>query len=140
MRILGLDLGTKTLGMAISDSSNLIASFYKTIRHNEEYDFLIDEIGAIIKSEQIEKVVLGYPKNMNNTLGPKALFTLEFKEKVESKLNIEVELEDERMTSVMANNMLISANVSRAKRKKKVDYIAATIILQSYLDKINYRK
>lgn len=140
MRILGLDLGTKTLGMAISDSSNLIASFYKTIRHNEEYDFLIDEIGVIIKTEQIEKIVLGYPKNMNNTLGPKALFTLEFKEQLESKLNIVVELEDERMTSVMANNMLISANVSRAKRKKKVDYVAATIILQSYLDKINYRK
>lgn len=140
MRILGLDLGTKTLGMAMSDNSNLIASFYKTIRHNEEYDFLIEEINDIIKKEQIEKIVLGYPKNMNNTLGPKALFTIEFKEKLESFTSLEVILEDERMTSVMANNMLILGNVSRSKRKSKVDYVAATIILQSYLDRLNYRK
>ena len=140
MKILGLDLGTKTLGMAISDNSNIIASFYKTIRHNEEYDFLINEISDIIQKEQIQKIVLGYPKNMNNTLGPKALLTVEFKEKLESTLNLEVILEDERMTTVMANNMLIQGNVSRKKRKQTVDYVAATIILQSYLDKINFRK
>lgn len=140
MKILGLDLGTKTLGMAISDSSNIIASFYKTIRHNEEYDFLISEISDIIQKEQIQKIVLGYPKNMNNTLGPKALLTVEFKENLEKKLNIEVILEDERMTTVMANNMLIQGNVSRKKRKHTVDYVAATIILQSYLDRLNFRK
>lgn len=140
MRYLGLDLGTNTLGIAISDQSNVIASFYKTIRHNENYDFLIKEISDIIKQEQIDKIILGFPKNMNNTIGVKAQLSIDFKEKLISYTNKEVILEDERMTSVIANNVLIMGNVSRKKRKQKVDYVAATIILQSYLDKINFNK
>ena len=136
MRLLGLDLGTKTLGISISDITKTIATNYKTLYfENEDYDSLINPLKEIIKEEEIEKIILGYPKNMNNTIGPRAQITEEFKNKIENKLNIEVILQDERLTSVISNNVLIEANVSRKKRKKKVDGIAAVIILQSYLDK-----
>jgi len=136
MRSLGLDLGTKTLGMAISDKLGLIASTYKTILFNDEkYDDLLEPIKEIIQKENIETVVLGFPKNMNNTIGPRATQTLVFKEKLESFLGMEVILEDERWTSVQANNMMIKADMSRKKRKKVVDKLAATFILQAYLDK-----
>ncbi|MFA5408977.1 MAG: Holliday junction resolvase RuvX [Bacilli bacterium] len=136
MRVLGLDLGSKTLGMAISDKLGLIASTYKTIFFNEGcYDELLVPIKEIIENEHIETIVLGLPKNMNNSMGPRAMETLAFKEKVESFLNHEIILEDERWTSVQANNLLIKADMSRKKRKKTVDKLAATFILQSYLDK-----
>lgn len=136
MKYMGLDLGTKTLGISISDITKTIATNYKTLYfENEDYDSLINPLKEIIKEEEIEKIILGYPKNMNNTIGPRAQITEEFKNKIENKLNIEVILQDERLTSVISNNVLIEANVSRKKRKKKVDGIAAVIILQSYLDK-----
>ena len=136
MKYMGLDLGTKTLGISLSDKTKTIANTYKTLFFNEEdYDSLIEPLKIIIKEENIEKIILGYPKNMNNTIGPRAQITKEFKNKLESNLNIEVILQDERLTSVISNNVLIEANISRKKRKKKVDGIAATIILQSYLDK-----
>ena len=136
MKYMGLDLGSKTLGIAISDSTNTIANIYKTIYfEDEDYDSLIPELDSIIKENNIKKIILGYPKNMNNTIGPRAEITLDFKNKIESILKIEVILQDERLTSVISNNILISANISRKKRKKKVDGIAASIILQSYLDK-----
>lgn len=137
MRYLGLDLGCKTLGISISDRTNIIASVYKTIFFNEDdYDSLIEPLREIILQESITGIVLGLPKNMNNSLGTRAMITLEFKEKIEKELEIEVIMEDERLTSVISNNVLISANVSRNKRKKKVDGMAAVIILQSYLDRI----
>jgi len=136
MKYMGLDLGTKTLGIAISDKTKTIANNYKTLYfENEEYDSLIEPLKIIIKEENIEKIILGYPKNMNNTIGPRAIITEEFKNKLEKELKIEVILQDERLTSVISNNVLIEANISRKKRKKKVDGIAAVIILQSYLDK-----
>ena len=136
MRCLGLDLGSKTLGIAISDRTNFIASVYKTIFFkDEDYSSLIEPLKEIVKNEDIGTIVLGLPKNMNNSLGPRALLTLEFKEMLEKELNIPVVMEDERLTSVISNNILISANISRTKRKKKVDGMAAEIILQSYLDK-----
>jgi len=136
MRCLGLDLGSKTLGIAISDRTNFIASVYKTIFFkDEDYSSLIEPLKEIVKNEDIGTIVLGLPKNMNNSLGPRALITLEFKEMLEKELNIPVVMEDERLTSVISNNILISANISRNKRKKKVDGMAAEIILQSYLDK-----
>lgn len=136
MRVLGLDLGTKTLGVAISDELELIASPYKTILFNEEaYDELLEPIKQIIDQEKIKTIVLGFPKNMNNTIGPRAEKTLEFKQKLESFLKYKVILEDERWTSVQANNLLIKADMSRKKRKKTIDKVAATLILQSYLDK-----
>ena len=136
MRCLGLDLGSKTLGVAISDRTNLIASVYTTLRFNDEdYNSLIEPLREIILKEDIDTLVLGLPKNMNNTLGERAMITLEFKNMLEKDFGLKVVMEDERLTSVSANNILISADMSRNKRKKKVDGIAAEIILQGYLDK-----
>jgi putative Holliday junction resolvase len=136
MRSLGLDLGTKTLGIAISDKLGLIASSYKTIFFNEGvYDELLEPIKEIVNIESIDNIVLGFPKNMNNTIGPRATETLAFKERLETFLNKEIILEDERWTSVQANNLLIKADMSRKKRKKTVDKLAATFILQAYLDR-----
>ena len=136
MRYLGLDLGSKTLGISISDKTNLIASVYKTLYFNDEdYKSLIVPLKEIIEKEEISTLVLGLPKNMNNTLGDRALITLEFKDMLEKETGLEVIMEDERLTSVISNNVLIEANVSRKKRKKKVDGMAAVIILQGYLDK-----
>ena len=136
MRYLGLDLGSKTLGIAISDNTKLIASSLKTIYFDDEnYDSLIPRLKELINEYNIEKIILGFPKNMNNTIGPRAEIALEFKNKIINNLNIEVIMEDERLTSVISNKVLISSDMSRKKRKKKVDKIAAQIILQSYLDK-----
>ena len=135
MRYLGLDLGSKTLGISISDSTGMIASSYKVIHHNEEYNNLIKEIKDIVEEKTIEKIVLGFPKNMNNTIGPKGKLSLRFKEMLEKELNIEVALQDERLTTVEANNILLKNDTSRKKRKQVIDSLAATIILQSYLDK-----
>lgn len=135
MRYLGLDLGSRTLGMAVSDALGMIASSYKIVRHNEEYDRLLEEVQATVEEKKIEAIVLGLPKNMNNTIGPKGELSFQFKEKLENKLNIPVYLEDERLTTRQAENMLINNDTSRKKRKKVIDSLAATIILQSYLDK-----
>lgn len=137
MRFLGLDLGSKTLGIAISDRTNFIASVYKTIFFkDEDYSSLIEPLREIIKNEDVGTLVLGLPKNMNNSLGTRAMITLEFKDMLEKELGLPVVMEDERLTSVISNNILISANMSRNKRKKKVDGMAAEIILQGYLDKM----
>lgn len=135
MKYLGLDLGSRTLGIAISDVTGLIASSYKTIRHNEEYDKLLPEIKKITEELNIEGIVLGFPKNMNNTIGPKGQLSLDFKEKLEQILSIPIYLQDERLTTKSATDMLIQGNVSRKNRKKIVDSVAATIILQTFLDK-----
>ncbi|MBR2678423.1 MAG: Holliday junction resolvase RuvX [Bacilli bacterium] len=135
MRYLGLDLGSRTLGIAISDKQGVIASNYKTIRHNEEYDKLLDEVIKLVAELEIEGIVLGFPKNMNNTIGPKGELSLEFKKKLEEQLEIPVYLQDERLSTKAATDMLISGNVSRKNRKKVVDSVAATIILQTYLDR-----
>ena len=132
MVYLGLDLGTKTLG--ISKSNGVVATLYKTIRHEEDYDFLVKEIKDIVDKEHVDIVVLGYPKNMNNTLSDMTKIVLEFKEKLE-KTGIKVELEDERLTSKISNDLLIKGDLSHKKRKKVVDGVASVIILQSYLDR-----
>jgi len=136
MRCLGLDLGSKTLGIAISDITNTIASVYTTLYFkDEDYRNLILPLKEIIEKENIDTLVLGLPKNMNNTLGERAMITLEFKKMLEEEIKLPVIMEDERLTSVISNNVLISADISRKKRKKKVDGIAAVIILQGYLDR-----
>ena len=134
MRYLGLDLGSRTLGMALSDPSGIIASSYKVIKHNEEYEKLITEIEEITRREHIDKIVLCLPKNMDNTIGPKAKLSYEFKNMIESKLNKEVILVDERLTTTEATNILLKNDTSRKKRKQVVDSLAATIILQFYLN------
>ena len=135
MRYLGLDLGSRTLGVAKSDALGMIASSYTVIRHNEEYDRLLTEVVKLVEELGIDAIVLGYPKNMNNTIGPKGELSKEFKEKLEKMINIPVYLQDERLTTKSATDMLITGNVRRNDRKKVVDAVAATIILQSYLDK-----
>lgn len=133
MRYLGLDLGTKTLGIAISDRTGMIASFYKSIRYSDE-DFLIDSLREIILSLEVSVIVLGFPKNMDNSVGFRAKETLLFKEKLEV-LGLPVVLEDERLTTTVAESVLIDANMSRKKRKKVIDGVSAVVILQSYLDR-----
>lgn len=137
MRYIGLDLGSKTLGISISDLTGTIANVLTTLRfQNEDYDSLIEPLNRIVKENNVSKVILGLPKNMDNSLGERAIITLEFKKKLEDNINnIEVILEDERLTSVISNNILIEADISRKKRKKKVDGVAAVIILQNYLDR-----
>lgn len=136
MRYLGLDLGTRTLGLSISDETCTIASTLKTIRFNEnDFDSLIPILDGIIKEYNISKLVLGLPKNMNNTLGDRCTTTLLFKDKIERELSMEVVLQDERLTTKEATNYMIEADMSRKKRKKKIDSLAANIILQTYLDK-----
>lgn len=138
MRYLGLDLGSKTLGISISDRTNTIASVYTTIYFKEnDYDSLFPIIKDIIDKEGITAIILGFPKNMNNTIGKRAEITLEFRDKLKSIIGIDVYLMDERLTSVISNNVLISADISRKKRKKKVDGMASVLILQSYLDRNN---
>ena len=135
MKYLGLDLGSRTLGIAVSDGTGLIASSYKTIRHNEEYDMLLQEVKNIVEELNVAGIVLGFPKNMNNTIGPKGELSLSFKEKLEKIVEVPVYLQDERLTTKSATDMLIQGNVSRKDRKKVVDSVAATIILQTYLDR-----
>jgi putative Holliday junction resolvase len=133
MRYLGLDLGTRTLGISISETG-VIARNYDVIRHNEEYDHLVNVVKDIVKKENIDVVVLGFPKNMNKSIGIKGNLSIDFKEKLEKKINIPIYLQDERLTTVIANNTLIQGDVSRKNRKKVVDSVAATIILQDYLN------
>ena len=136
MRYLGIDLGTKTAGISISDTTLTIASTLKTIHFKEEdYDSIMDELKELCLEYKVSKVVLGLPKNMNNSLGYRALDTIEFSKKLNEYLNIEVVLQDERLSTVEATNYMISADMSRKKRKQKIDSLAANIILQTYLDK-----
>lgn len=135
MKYIGLDLGSRTLGIAMSDRSGLIASSFTIIRHNEDYNYLIEELKPIIKENKVEEIVLGFPKNMNNTIGPKGELSLQFKEMLEKEMGLKVNLVDERLSTKEATNLLISNDTSRKKRKKVIDSMAATIILQSYLDR-----
>ena len=119
MRYLGIDLGSKTVGLAISDTTLTIASSLKTIFFkDEDYLSTIDEIKNIIKEYDIQKIILGLPKNMNNTLGERAEITTKYKRILEENTNIPVIFFDERLTSVISNSILIEADISRKKRKK----------------------
>ena len=135
MRYIGLDLGTKTLGIATSDLTGTIASSLTTLRFEENNpSMILNDLRKIIEDYKAEVLVLGLPKNMNNSLGDAAQRSLDFKKILEDEFDLKVELQDERLSSVTANNILISADISRNKKKKKVDQLAATIILQNYLD------
>lgn len=135
MKCLGMDLGTKTLGLAISDNTGLIASPYKLIRFNN-YLEAIKEVKEIIIKENIKVLVLGLPKNMDNSLGFAAQRSLTFKEELERETQMNVELIDERLSTVEAENILISRDISRNKRKKVIDELSACIILDTYLRKV----
>ena len=129
-----MDLGPITLGVAIS--KGVIASTLTTLHFaDSDYDKAISLLKPIIEENKIEKVVLGLPKNMNGSVGPRALTTLAFKEKLESTFNVDVVMQDERLSTKEAEYYMLEADVSRKKRKQKIDSLAATIILQTYLDK-----
>lgn len=132
MRYLGLDLGTKTLGLAISDRLGTISSPYKVLRY-KDVNLLIDELIEIIEKEKVNELVLGLPKNMNGSLGFAAERSMNFKELLEQKINIPIHLVDERLSTMEAEKILISADVRREKRKKVIDGMAASIILDTYL-------
>ena len=135
MKYLGLDLGTKTLGLAISDPLGIIATSYKILRHDEDYDSLLPMLKEEIEKNHIEALVLGFPKNMNNSVGERGEIALAFKEKLEEEFQLPVYMQDERLTTRQAESLLISNDTSRKKRKKVIDSLSATIILQSYLDR-----
>lgn len=132
MKCLGMDLGTKTLGLAISDKQGIIASPYKLIRFKAIED-VVKEVLDITQKEKIEVLVLGLPKNMNNTLGFASERSLNFKKLLEEKTNLKIELIDERLSTVEAERVLIEENMSRKKRKDYIDCAAAAIILDTYL-------
>ena len=138
MRVLGLDLGSKTLGMAQSDLLGVIASSIGTYRFLEnQYEIAVDYIINYIKDNNINEVVIGMPKHMNGDIGIRGNISLDFGNKIKEILDIKVVYQDERLTTKSANSILISGNVKRAKRKQVVDQLAATIILQTYLDTKN---
>lgn len=136
MRILGLDLGSKTIGVAVSDPLGWTAQGVTTIkRAKKEND--IEEIRKICDEYKVEVIVLGMPKNMNGTIGEAGEKAIEFSELLKERLNIEVQMWDERLTTVAAHKAMLEADLSRKKRKKIVDKIAAVYILQGYLDRIS---
>lgn len=135
MRCLGMDLGSKTLGLALSDKEGIISSPYKLIKYSS-YDALIKEVLEVIFEKDVGTLVLGFPKNMNNTLGPAAERSLDFKKRLEDACSLEVHLVDERLSTMEAENILIKADVSRSKRKKIIDEVSASIILDTYLRKV----
>lgn len=136
MRILGLDLGSVTCGVAVSDPLGMIARSVETIRFaDEQNDDAIKRIKEICAELGVEKIVLGLPKHMNGDIGIRANICLEFKQKLEDALGLEVIMVDERLTTMAANKLLIAQDVSRKKRKKVIDQMAAVQILQSYLDR-----
>lgn len=134
MRYLGLDLGAKSLGIALSDQTGTIASFYKNIKFTDQ-NKMLEELKEIIDKEQPDKIILGYPKNMDNSEGERAKETKKFKETLAKIYNQEIILEDERLTTKVATQTLIEADLSRKKRKKIIDGVSAVLILQSYLDR-----
>ena len=136
MRYLGLDLGNRTCGIAVSDPMGMIATSIETVRFSEKnLQKCLEYVKMYIADRKVDKVVLGLPKNMNGTIGPQGEYVLEFKKMLEDE-NIEVIMFDERLSTVEVNKIMISADLSRAKRKTKVDTLAATLILQTYLDSI----
>ena len=135
-KILGLDVGDVWIGVAITDALMLTAQPLMTIKR-ESNKIAYEKIHEIILENNIEKIVVGLPKNMNNTIGPQSEKVIKFAEKLKNKYKVEICYVDERMTTLMAEKVLIEGSVRRENRKKYIDKIAATYILQSYLDRIN---
>lgn len=136
MRILGLDLGSKTIGVAVSDPLGFTAQGLTTIRRtNREKD--IQEIKKFCDEYNVEIIVIGLPKNMNGTIGPSGEFAMAFGKLIEEELKVEIKFWDERLTTVAAHKAMLEADLSRSKRKKIVDKVASTYILQGYLDMIS---
>jgi putative Holliday junction resolvase len=134
MRTMGLDVGTHTIGIAISDELGITAQGLKTLKRKSMEEDL-KEIAMIIRQFEIEKIVVGLPKNMNGTLGTQAEIVLKWIKILTDKISVPVETWDERLSTVGASKVLLEADLSRRKRKKVIDKLAAVLILQGYLDK-----
>lgn len=135
MRTMGLDVGSKTVGVAISDALGWTAQGIETIRIDEAAgQFGIKRIRELVKQHEVSRFVVGYPKNMNNSIGPRGKASEDYAERLEKTFGLPVTLWDERMTTMAAERTLIEADVSRKKRKTVIDKIAAIMILQGYLD------
>lgn len=137
MRVMGLDVGSKTVGIAVSDPFGWTAQGVEIIRINEDNEeFGFDRLTELVKEYQVTKFVVGLPKNMNNTIGPRAEASMAYGEKIKELFNLPVDYQDERLTTVQAERMLVEqADTTRAKRKKVIDKVAAVMILQNYLDR-----
>lgn len=136
MRILGLDLGNRTCGIAMSDVSEFLASGIETIRFEEKnFQIPLDYIVNIVDNNKVGKIVLGLPKNMDGSIGEQGQICLNFKKMLEERLDIEVVMLDERLTTRSALQAMNTANMSRKTKKSHIDTMAATVILQDYLDK-----
>lgn len=136
MRIMGLDFGERTIGVAVSDAMLLTAQGVKTIRRSKKE---LEELKAMIEDYEVDHIVLGYPKNMNGTLGPRAQATEEFAQILKEEFGLPVTLWDERLSTMGAQRSLLEADVSRAKRKQVIDKMAAVFILQGHLDYIRQK-
>lgn len=135
MRTMGLDVGSKTVGVAISDAFGWTAQGIETIQINEGAgQFGIARIRELVTEYEVSGFVVGYPKNMNNTIGPRGVASEEYAELLKETFGLPATLWDERLTTMAAERMLIDADVSRKKRKTVIDKMAAVMILQGYLD------
>ena len=136
MRILGIDFGEKNIGVAVSDPFGWTAQGVEIIKRKEENNlkYSIERIGELIKEYSIEKIVMGYPKNMNNTIGERCEKTEAFKTRLEKTFKIEIILWDEILSTLAAEKRILDADLSRKKRKQVIDKMAAVFILQGYLD------
>mgnify|MGYP004537691205 FL=1 len=139
MRLMGLDYGSKTVGVAVSDPLGLTAQGIETVWRKQENKLrqTLARIEELIIEYQVERIVLGYPKNMNNTIGERAVKSLEFKEKLEMRTGLPVVMWDERLTTAEAERTLMETGVRRENRKQYLDQMAAVLILQGYLDRMN---
>ncbi|MED3549089.1 Holliday junction resolvase RuvX [Cytobacillus praedii] len=138
MRTMGLDVGSKTVGVALSDAFGWTAQGLETIKINEEEnEFGFEQLGKIIKEHEVSKIVVGLPKNMNGSIGPRGEANQKFAAELERLYHLPVILWDERLSTVAAERVLLEADVSRKKRKKVIDKMAAVMILQGFLDSKN---
>ncbi|MHC5248977.1 Holliday junction resolvase RuvX [Enterococcus sp. HY326] len=136
MRLMGLDVGSRTVGVSVSDPLGWTAQGVEIIRINEdEENFGFERLKELVAEYEVTKFVVGLPKNMNNTIGPRAEASMAYGEKIKALFDLPVDYQDERLTTVQAERMLVEeANASRAKRKKVIDKLASVMILQNYLD------
>ncbi len=135
MKAMGLDIGSVTVGVALSDGLKMIASSYCVIRYEQEDDELFQKIVDIIQKEEVDEVIVGMPYHMNGDFSLGCERTRRFEENIKKKIDIKIVEVDERMSTITAQNALLAFDVSRKKRKQVVDKVAASVILQSYLDR-----
>lgn len=134
MRIMGLDVGDKTIGVALSDPLGWTAQGLEVIRRGNHIKQDFARLQEIVKEYEVESILVGFPKNMNGTVGPQGEKVLNFVEQLKENINLPVKTWDERLSTVAAEKLLLQADVSRSKRKKVIDKMAAAVILQGYLD------